>query len=171
MVNYWYLSGLVGFLDGFVLREVYFRIVQNEEDNYAKVADDDLALFQQLGIDYSENLTADFANSYKKSIYYRISATINYICSSQWATLASVAVIIGLICIASGMRWSTLGQLICNTPTMIIEAFFLIVLLQAHNWADFQRRVEVSALFKRRTILLNFVQNMTSSMKIESSKV
>ena len=76
---------------------------------------------------------------------------------TQWSVLVSVLIIIGLICASSGMRWSTTGQLIANTPTMIIEEFFLIVLIQAHNWADQQRRVEVSALLARRHILLAYI--------------
>ncbi|CAI4049040.1 hypothetical protein SKDZ_13G4460 [Saccharomyces kudriavzevii ZP591] len=158
--NWWLIigtyTGLVGFLDGFVLREVYFRIVSHEEENYSEVAREDLELFEELGLECPEEFTGKAPE--RNSLSYRISEYINKICSNQWSVLASILIIIGLICVASGLRWSTTGQLIANTPTMIIEEFFLLVLLQAHNWADRQRRVEVSALFARRRILLAYVQ-------------
>ncbi|EJS44109.1 fet4p [Saccharomyces arboricola H-6] len=158
--NWWLIigtyTGLVGFLDGFILREVYFRIVSHEEENYAELAKEDLELFQELGLDCPEEFNGKAPE--RNSLSYRISQYINRICSTQWSVLVSIIIIIALICIASGLRWSTTGQLIANTPTMIIEEFFLLVLLQAHNWADRQRRVEVTSLFARRSILLSYVQ-------------
>lgn len=158
--NWWLIigtyTGLIGFLDGFVLREVYFRIVQHEEKNYSDVAKEDLELFQELGIECPEEFSGKAPEI--NIIGYRTSQYINRICSTPWSVLVSVIIIIGLICIASGLRWSTTGQLIANTPTMIIEEFFLLVLLQAHNWADRQRRVEVTALYARRRILLSYVE-------------
>ncbi|AJS95766.1 BMC_2a_G0026990.mRNA.1.CDS.1 [Saccharomyces cerevisiae] len=158
--NWWLIigtyTGLIGFLDGFVLREVYFRIVQHEEKNYSDVAREDLELFQELGIECPEEFSGKAPEI--NTIGYRTSQYINRICSTPWSVLVSVIIIIGLICIASGLRWSTTGQLIANTPTMIIEEFFLLVLLQAHNWADRQRRVEVTALYARRRILLSYVE-------------
>lgn len=158
--NWWLIigtyTGLVGFLDGFVIRQVYFRVVTHEEDNYAKVAADEAELFQLIGLDgphlFSKNQT-------QNSLQYRISITINKLCSSQWSVLVSVLIIIGLIACASGLRWSTTGQLLCNTPTMIIEEFFLLVLLQCHNWADKQRRIEMSKIFVRRKVLYSYVCN------------
>lgn len=47
------------------------------------------------------------------------------------------------------MRWSETGQLICNTPTMIVEGFLLPVLIQAHNTTHSQRRLQF------RDILMN----------------
>ncbi|SCU94553.1 LAFA_0F22496g1_1 [Lachancea sp. 'fantastica'] len=163
--NWWLIigtyTGLVGFLDGFVLRQVYFKIVHHEEDNYEKVAEEDYALFQTLGLELSDDCIAH-CDSFAplKSLSYRISSKINSICSSDWSVLASVVMIIALIVIASGLRWSETGQLICNTPTMIIEAFFLIVLLQAHGWADKKRRLQVTALHARRVALLSYVEDV-----------
>lgn len=159
--NWWLIigtyTGLVGFLDGFILREVYFRIITHEEQNYAEVVREDLELFQELGLECPEEFTAK-AHEERDTLSYKISHFINKICSDQWSVLVSILIIIMLICISSGLRWSTTGQLIANTPTMIIEEFFLLVLLQAHNWADRQRRVEVTALYARRHILLAYVQ-------------
>ncbi|SCU86088.1 LAMI_0D00364g1_1 [Lachancea mirantina] len=165
--NWWLIigtyTGLVGFLDGFVLRQVYFKIVVHEESNYATVAEEDYGLFQILGIELPDDCIANIDSfAPLKSITYRISCKINSICSSEWSVLVSVVMIISLIVIASCLHWSETGQLICNTPTMIIEAFFLIVLLQAHNWADKKRRLQVSALYARRVALLSYVEESYS---------
>ena len=158
--NWWLIigtyTGLVGFLDGFVIRQVYFRIINHEEENFQKLADEDAELFQILSIDCPEEYFV--APKHKRTLSYRISEFVNLCCSTQWSVLVSILIIIGLICAATGMLWSTTGQLIANTPTMIIEEFFLIVLIQAHNWADEQRRIEISSLFARRHILMDYVQ-------------
>lgn len=149
-------TGLVGFLDGFVIRQVYFRIINHEEDNFELLAQDDAQLFQTLSIECPEEYLS--VPTHKRTLSYRISQFVNLCCSTQWSVLVSVIIIIGLICAASGMLWRTTGQLIANTPTMIIEEFFMIVLIQAHNWADEKRRIEIVGLFARRHILLNYVQ-------------
>lgn len=151
-------TGLIGFLDGFVLRQVYFRIVSHEQENYDTVAQEDLELFQSLGIHCPDELIVDHESNVKKTIPFKISLFINNVCSSQWSVLASIIIIVALIAIASGLHWSTTGQLIANTPTMIIEAFFMIVLIQAHTWADQRRRIDVSSLFARRCILRSHVK-------------
>ncbi|KAL3230408.1 Low-affinity Fe(2+) transport protein [Nakaseomyces bracarensis] len=159
--NWWLIigtyTGLVGFLDGYVIRQVYFRITAHEEENYQRVADDDLALFQKYNIQCPEEYFVSEKTS-KSSLSYKISSYINWLCADQWSVVTSLIIIIGLICVASGLKWSTTGQLIANTPTMIIEEFFLIVLIQAHNEADVQRRKEVTALFARRKLLLDFIE-------------
>ncbi|SCU97715.1 LANO_0E16754g1_1 [Lachancea nothofagi CBS 11611] len=155
--NWWLIigtyTGLIGFLDGFVLRQVYFRIVSHEQDNYSAVAQDDAELFEVLGIHCPDELFVDHESKAKKTVSFKISDFINRICSSQWSVLVSVIIILALIIIASVLHWSTTGQLIANTPTMIIEEFFLIVLIQAHNWADKRRRVDISTLYARRCLL------------------
>lgn len=152
-------TGLVGYLDGFIIREAYQRITRQEENSYRVVAEEDWELFQVAGIECPIEYTGlNIPTS--KSVDYKVSAWINRICSSTWSVLFAVSSVIGLIIASSAMHWSTMGQLIANTPTMIIEGFFLIVLIQAHNWADQRRRIEVSSLYARRCILLEHIQKM-----------
>lgn len=173
--NWWLIigtyTGLIGFLDGFVIRQVYYRIVNHEEENYEIVAEEELELFELLGIECPEEYNGRAPALKKRSIDYRISVWINFICSSQWSVLCSIVVIVGLICAACGLHWTTTGQLLCNTPTMIIEAFFMIVLIQAHNWADYQRRVEFTALLARRRILLLHLERAFSGTQESKSTV
>ncbi|CCF57520.1 hypothetical protein KAFR_0C05290 [Kazachstania africana CBS 2517] len=162
--NWWLIigtyTGLVGFLDGFVIRQVYFRIIAHEEYNYKLVAEKDMELFEILGLTCPEEFNGEPAKPLKLSLSYKLSSWVNHLCSTQWSVLASIIIILGLIIAASALLWSTTAQLFVNSPTMIIEEFFLIVLLQAHNWADQQRRVEVSALLVRRHILLSYVNEL-----------
>ena len=37
-------------------------------------------------------------------------------------TFASVGMVLALLVTATAMQWTTTAQLLCNTPTMIIEA-------------------------------------------------
>lgn len=149
-------TGLVGFIDGYVLREVYYRSVTAEEKHYTQVIQEDLELMQILGIPNSRDMVNSLEEQNErvtKTLKYRISAFVNKICSDQYSVVCGVLIVVALICISSGMRWSTTGQLIANTPTMIIEEFFMIVLIQAHNWADVQRRLEISTILAHRHII------------------
>lgn len=159
--NWWLIigtyTGLVGFLDGYIIRQVYFKIIQHEENNFQMLADEDMALFQRYNIPCEDEYFG-IKGPVKMNWNLKISTYINYLCASQWSVVCSVLIILGLIGAASGLKWSTTGQLIANTPTMIIEEFFLIVLIQAHNEADLERRKEVTALYMRRKLLLNYVK-------------
>lgn len=159
--NWWLIigtyTGLVGFFDGFVIRQNYFRIVNHEQENYSSVLSEEYELYSILGIQCPKNLS-EIPVQADKSVTYRVSVFINKICSSKWSVLASLLIIIGLISVASGMHWSQTGQLLANTPTMIIEGFFLLILLQAHNWADIERRAEISLLHSRKTFMLTYLE-------------
>ena len=48
------------------------------------------------------------------------------LCCSRMAghlavTFASVGVVVALLIVATAMQWTTTAQLLCNTPTMIVE--------------------------------------------------
>ena len=66
------------------------------------------------------------------------------------AVIGSLGVVLSLIAIATGLRWSETGQLLCNTPTMIVEGFLLLVLFQAHNLGNIKRRGQVGRALERR---------------------
>lgn len=128
--NWWLIIGTyigeMGFIDGFVLREAYHRIIRQEEKSFHSVAEDDLELFEMAGLKCPLQYTGlEFQTS--KSINFRVSVMINKVCSSSLSVSFAVLVVIALICAASGMHWSATGQLIANTPKIIIEGFFLLV--------------------------------------------
>lgn len=99
----------------------------------------------------------------------------------QWAAnIISVfvagAVVIALLITATAMGWSTTAQLLCNTPTMIIEGGMLLVLMMAHMASHqymrarlqtfLQRRVAFQAAFDRQQINLQSLP-MPKEMKEE----
>ena len=148
-------TGLVGFLDGFVLRLVYLRISAHEN-----------VIFQDLFEESDKVMHIDPpqktpSHHSKMSFWgYKASVWINIICSSPYAVLVSVLVIIGLIVAASIMHWTTTGQLIANTPTMIIEGFMLIILIQAHNWDDYRRREYLRSFYNGSCSLLSYAKSL-----------
>ncbi|KAI7907682.1 Low-affinity iron/zinc ion transport protein fet4 [Cokeromyces recurvatus] len=160
--NWWLIigtyTGLVGFLDGFVLRNVYFRQDNVLDEQFDILTDSDKAIFQFLNLYLPEQ-----NESPKQSFGQRLSARMGYICATPLAVLFAVLVIIGLICVASGMKWNVTGQLLCNSPTMIIEGFLLIVLLQAHNMSNTVRRVQMKDIFVRRVRLLHYIRMVTGA--------
>ncbi|KAI7904041.1 low-affinity Fe(II) transport protein [Cokeromyces recurvatus] len=153
--NWWLIigtyTGLVGFIDGFVLRNIYFRLDLwlDEHFDYIKKADE--GLYQYLNISLPTKPVEK-----NNSIITTVSNWMGYICALPHAVLASVFIVVGLLGVASGMKWSETGQLLCNTPTMIIEGFLLIVLIQAHNMSDLKRRVQLHDILLRRLKLFQF---------------
>lgn len=89
----------------------------------------------------------------KKPLGLRISEGMIYICAMPSAVIGSLFVILALIAVATGLRWSETGQLLCNTPTMIVEGFLLLVLFQAHNLGNVRRREQVGDMLGRRKVL------------------
>lgn len=152
-------TGLVGFVDGFVLRNVYFRQDVLLDEQFQALIDSDLAIYQYINLappDKYENREISFGE--------RLSNWMGDLCATPLAVLFSVLVVIGLICFASSQKWNTTAQLVCNTPTMIIEGFLLIVLLQAHNMANTTRRIQMHGILTRRLKLLQYARLITKNI-------
>ncbi|KAF1801149.1 Low-affinity iron/zinc ion transport protein fet4 [Mucor lusitanicus] len=146
-------TGLVGFVDGFVLRNVYFRQDEMLDEQFNILVENDERLYQFLNIPLpTKPLEEDH------SIITRISNWMGRVCALPAAVLFSVIVVLALIAVASAMKWNQTGQLLCNTPTMIIEGFLLIVLIQAHNMSNIKRRVQLHDILIRRLQLLQFAK-------------
>ncbi|EPB92518.1 hypothetical protein HMPREF1544_00531 [Mucor circinelloides 1006PhL] len=146
-------TGLVGFVDGFVLRNVYFRQDEMLDEQFNILVDSDERLYQYLNIPLpTKPLEEDH------SVITRISNWMGRVCAMPIAVLFSVIVVLALIAVASAMKWNQTGQLLCNTPTMIIEGFLLIVLIQAHNMSNTKRRVQLHDILIRRLQLLQFAK-------------
>lgn len=157
--NWWLIigsyTGLVGFIDGFVLREVFYSITNYERNNFDDLIKDSQELLDIAGIqvELKEPVKDD-------TLSIKISTFINRICSDEYSVIASCIIVLGLVILASGMKWSETAQLIANTPTMIIEGFFLLILVQAHNWASDERIMELQELTKSRVLIYQYIQNV-----------
>ncbi|ORX97339.1 low-affinity Fe(II) transport protein [Basidiobolus meristosporus CBS 931.73] len=162
--NWWLIigtyTGLVGFVDGFILRNVYFRQDKIMNEQLDVLIDADLAIFQYLNL-----APPTQSESCKSSLITRMSNFMGNVCSMPEAVLASVLVTVALLCIASGMDWNETGQLLCNTPTMIIEGFLFIVLIQAHNMSNTKRRIQLHDILLRRLKLHQFLLSVADQSK------
>lgn len=153
--NWWLVigtyTGLIGFIDGFVLREVFFSLTSYEKEKFNELFEESQGIIDQCGIPYE-------LQEYKpkKTLDVKVSLWINDVCSSKWSVVLSVWIVIGLIIMACAMLWSETAQLICNTPTMIIEGFFLLILIQAHNWVDEDRINTLNQLVTSRMLIYNY---------------
>ncbi|KAH8657570.1 low affinity iron transporter-like protein [Tricladium varicosporioides] len=156
--NWWLIigtfTGLVGFIDGFVLRNLYCREEEDVNKQFAAVSASDRSLLDLLNVPVSEKRVE------VRSLAARISLWMGNTLGSRWTTLSSVGLVFILIFIASVMKWSTTGQLLCNTPTMIIEGFLLLVLIQAHNISNEERGLEFAGVLKRRLLLNSYVHSL-----------
>ncbi|ODV61840.1 Low affinity iron permease, partial [Ascoidea rubescens DSM 1968] len=146
-------TGLVGFIDGFTLRSCYYRCYEHIYEQFKLLEDEDSKLLRYLGVEGTFCTPAPEHRSFN----FRVSAIVGRIFSSTKAVGLSVVVVIVLICIASYMKWRTTAQLICNTPTMIIEGFCLLVLLEGHNQNNAQLRVYVHDSLQRKFYLQQYV--------------
>ncbi|KUJ20485.1 Low affinity iron permease, partial [Mollisia scopiformis] len=142
-------TGLVGFVDAFVLRNVGYRQHCILDDQVRALEEQDFALYSLLGlpapkVDCSESMKME------KRLNYRISNWFVVTTAKWYVLLAALGVVALVLAVATALRWSETGQLIANTPTMIIEGFLLLVLIQAHNIAIVKRWFEFGAVLERR---------------------
>ncbi|KAI0123284.1 hypothetical protein BJ170DRAFT_697783 [Xylariales sp. AK1849] len=141
-------TGLMGFIDGFVMNNVDHRETALATQHFERLLDQDYKLFGLMDIEMPE--TPEPA---KMSLQLRWGNAIAHWVSTTVASYGSFAVTFGLIITASALQWTETGQLLCNTPTMIVEGFLLIMLLQAHTTADVKRKGVYDDILKRRLVL------------------
>lgn len=141
-------TGLMGFVDGFVMNNVDHREGELARLHFERLVDQDYKLFRLMDIEMPETKEAT-----KLSLKLRWSNAIGSWCASTWASYGSAVTVVVLIVIASALQWTETGQLLCNTPTMIAEGFLLIMLLSAHNTADVKRKIVYDDILNRRLVL------------------
>ena len=159
--DFWFLilgtfTGLVGFIDGFVLRNAYSREATTVNAEFAAIEASDERLFDLL------NLPCPALPPLKpENFSIRVSRAAGDFCGLAGTSVGSVLVVIGLLAIATAMKWTETAQLLCNTPTMIIEGFLLLVLIQAHNLANGERARSFKGILRRRLVLNSFVLGLS----------
>lgn len=150
--NWWLIigtyTGLIGFIDGFILKNVDWREDDMACKHFNKLIAQDAQVFTLIGIQVPY-----IADNTKMSFNQRMSNTIGHWVESTFASYFAIFTVIGLVITASAMQWTETGQLLCNTPTMIAEGFLLITLLNAHNQADNKRRLIYDNILQRRLVL------------------
>ncbi|KAK9353587.1 hypothetical protein V1523DRAFT_461870 [Lipomyces doorenjongii] len=155
--NWWLIigtyTGLAGIFDGFLLRNVYSRIGKHEAEQFSILENEDRHIFAIIGVEVPEERPPNIASRGN-----RISNWIAGVCSPANVVIVALFTLIGLVSVSSALKWTVTGQLISNTPTMVIEGFFLLILIQAANWKDMDMRVELYNIYLRRRTLLDFLE-------------
>ncbi|CAK7222242.1 low-affinity Fe(2+) transport protein [Sporothrix bragantina] len=155
--NWWLIigtyTGLMGFIDGFVLRNVHHRETVMADRHFALLAEQDFRLFTLLDMPFPENDRSHSNSTGRRRLASRISRWIGHVCEVPAATTASVVAVVALLVVASAMQWTETGQLLCNTPTMIVEGFLLLMLIEGHNSAESKRRTQYTDILDRRLML------------------
>ncbi|EFY91699.1 hypothetical protein J3458_004936 [Metarhizium acridum] len=167
--NWWLLigtyAGLVGLVDGFVLRNVQQRLHQYEEVALESAKLEDVAISDEMGVPPPEKAVVDL-----NSINYRLSNSMGIICAHEFTVILGVVVVIGLIIGASAMKWTTTGQLLCNIPPSLIETFFMMILITGHNLSEAAWRADLHNMYLWRLRMLSFVDHLESSEDAASDK-
>lgn len=162
--NWWLIigtyTGLIGFVDGFTLRSSYYRYFNYGFQNFEDIDEFENKL---LNILYLPPISTRQPTWKERSFDYKASSVIGRILSSSWGVLFALCVTIMLIIIASAMKWSTTGQLICNTPTMIIEGFCLLVLLEGHNQNNTRLRILAHDCLTRKMFFKLYTEKLLES--------
>lgn len=141
-------TGLIGFIDGFILKNVDAREAKLSMKHFDKLVAQDRRIFALIGIEVPESTVV-----VKDSLNIRISKTVGRWVESTTASWGSILTVFALLIVASAMQWTETGQLLCNTPTMIVEGFLLLTLIQAENIADDKKRVTYEDILNRRLVL------------------
>jgi low-affinity ferrous iron transport protein len=157
--NWWLLigtyAGLVGLIDGFVLRNVQERLHQYQEVALDSAKLEDVALSDELGLPCPEKVPLNL-----NSVNYRLSNKMGVICAHEVTIIIGVLVVIGLLVGASAMKWNLTGQLLCNIPPSIIESFFMMILITGHNLSEAAWRADLDNMYLWRLRLLSHVDRL-----------
>lgn len=151
--NWWLIigtwTGVVGTFNAAVLRYTLYRQEETTEIEYTALIEQDKVIFKELGLPCIDQM----ANS-KPNLMTRLGMFTSWVCATPWAVLATLILILGLLIGATVVLWNETAQLLVNSVTMIVESFFLIVLIDAHNIQATHHRIRLHDLLMRRLQLL-----------------
>jgi low-affinity ferrous iron transport protein len=168
--NWWLLigtyAGLIGMNDGFVLRNIFNKIREHEDEQFDYQMFDDMDILALIGV---TELAEEHATD--NSLSCRISVAVGNWCSHELTVLFGGLTILCLIIGSSAMRWSLTGQLLCNVPPSIIESFFTMILLTGHNIGEDKRRVDLHNIYLRRLKLISYVDTLVKLEKPQVSEL
>jgi low-affinity ferrous iron transport protein len=164
--NNWWLfigtyAGLIGLIDGFVLRNVQQRLHQYERLALEEANLEDTGLSDEIGLPAPEKTKINY-----NSINYRLSDKMGIICAHEITVILGIILVIGLIIGASAMKWTLTGQLICNIPPSIIESFFMMILITGHNLSEASWRADLHHMYLWRLRLSAYVNRLTDEAEL-----
>ncbi|KAL7782311.1 Low affinity iron permease [Trichoderma ceciliae] len=158
--NWWLFigtyAGLIGLIDGFVLRNVQQRLHKYEELALGESKLEDVGLSDEISLPAPEKAKISY-----NSMNYRLSDKMGIICAHEITVILGIVLVMGLIIGASAMKWTTTGQLLCNIPPSIIESFFMMILITGHNLSETRWRADLHHMYLWRLRLLAYVDRLT----------
>ncbi|KAL3151416.1 low-affinity Fe(2+) transport protein [Trebouxia sp. C0009 RCD-2024] len=147
--NWWLIigtyTGLAGFIDAFVLRNVMKR------QSMHLLTHCDLLDISDAKVGSLLNLPSIPAPLCPKGgCCHRVSVRMGQAAAHIATVFLAVAVVVGLLITATAMAWTQTAQLLCNTPTMIVEGAILLVLMMAHMSGHQYMRARLQTFLERR---------------------
>lgn len=137
----------MGFIDAFVLRNVMKRQAAMLLARCTDLDNQDAKIGEVL---HAGQISAPAPELATQSIFYSVSSFFSRLVGHVAVTMSGVVFVILLLIVATAMGWSETAQLLCNTPTMIIEGGMLLVLMMSHMASHRQMRGRLQALLQRR---------------------
>jgi low-affinity ferrous iron transport protein len=154
--NWWLIigtwSGVVGTFNAAVLRYSLFRQEEKAGKEYNALIEQDKVIFNALGLKCACDQRKSVEN--ELGCMARLSLFTSWACATPWTVMGTLALIIGLLIGATVVLWCEAAQLLVNSVTMVVESFFLIVLIEAHIIQAAKHRVHLHDLLVRRLQLL-----------------
>ena len=195
--NWWLIigtyAGLIGMHDGFVLHNVQSQLNRHSQAALKDVVRDDLEAFAIISpvdrrglsllsanpggradpeiahIDRSETIKPTYS-----SLTSRISTRLSGLMSHPAAVLVGIVFILALLVAASGLRWSTTAQLLCNIPPSVVETFVMMALITREK-LDWDEEGKIwQAIGGKRVALLDWLKTVAQEkpeMEVEVVQV
>ncbi|ORX33308.1 hypothetical protein BD324DRAFT_640266 [Kockovaella imperatae] len=146
-------AGLVGMVDGFVLRNVQGQLQSHEEGQLGEIARMDRQMLARVGWEVAQERSP--------GRMARMSLAINRVCATQLMVVGGFITTLGLIIVSSVMRWNLVGQLLSNVPPSLIESFFMLILITGHNEAEARGRRALREMYEGRAVLSEGVKRLS----------
>lgn len=157
--NWWLIigtyTGLISFIDEFVLRNIQIRDNDYICAQFEEIDDVDNGNLRTLQVSPPQPPTER-----RPSLFHRIIEVFIFTFSRWEAVIASFFATVAMLAVATGMMWNETGQLICNTPTMIIEGFLMVILIHGQRRYYNMRQGLLSRALLKRQILLNRLESV-----------
>lgn len=150
--NWWLIigtyAGLIGMHDAVVLRNIHHQLADIEDGAFQTVHNQDHALLTLLDPTSSATHSAS-----RPGLSQRISMWLSEVCAHTWMVIVVALTVVILVVLATIMKWSITGQLICNVPPSILESSLMMILVIGHNVSDGYQIEQLEKILARRVRL------------------
>lgn len=154
--NWWLIigtyAGLIGMHDAVVLRNIHHQLAEYEDSAFQTVHTQDQALLSSVDPELAAT-----SEETVPTLSQRVSIWLSNVCAHTWAVVVVALTVVVLVAIATIMKWSVTGQLICNVPPSILETSLMMILITGHNVSDGHQKEQLEKIRVRRLRLARWV--------------